>query len=347
MQPGISKLPKAPEVDEKHEDEDVGIHSFPVEPTTVNITVEKNVHVYPPGYITVQDSLASLTCATVDLSSINSDIHDDDKVTMDFEDGTVGKLSPTGKIHFVDKIDVSTMLRKCDKSGKHLGIPIDIKDWKWRVGILKFTEVPEYNVKLLYQVGWVSRDAYKDIFGMDYYEDLPEISQHDLVKVKYPTSWNVHPNTRTEYYAQRSLPPNNIIHALKVSSCSRMSLYEEAKDFICPNTNPDIYCKVPHVELIEYLTAYKDRPVKSVNSPMFKCLHWAIDKGLISDGSPLNPSSLVVKSDLRMLRDTIDDILPNLKRLIIKQSDIIEDSSEAVLASTGATQLIRKREYIN
>ena len=302
-------------------------HSLPVSPVTFNNEVMKSKPC-PPGYITLHESNCTFGCGSDALTSESFPV-DSDKITCDFNSNDiVGKLSPTGHLHFLDKIDVSTMLKPSDASGMWMGEHFDVSQWKWRVGLLEFTECPAYNVKMMYQVGWVSKEAYKDIFGIDYYEELPDIKQTDVIKVQYPQpSYNQ--NVRSKRYNQRSLPVHNTLSGPHVSSIDPFTLYSSPKMMLCAKPTPEIRKRMPTVDIANELSDYMKRPVQSVNSPIYKAVMRAKHDNLLTETVDVGCDNCHIQTVDEKLLESVSSTIPRaiakVCSAIIKETDILED----------------------
>lgn len=212
----------------------------------------------------------------VTLSSTGEDVGEDIAIYNFSEDvhDTIGRLSPTGSIHFIEKFDISSLLKTPDKDMKVNGIPFNPSALKCRHGLLQCVRQPSYTIVISSKVGWMVKPNFKECFGYDYDNDLPTIKQTNITKVVYPI-----PGSKEMYRwgnEKHSRHSEDHVHETKVKAAPMME----------PTANPlENKQKVKAGKKIksdrrtwlqiqeEDVIAYGQKAVKSSFSPMYKL--WA------------------------------------------------------------------------
>lgn len=226
----------------------------------------------PSGYIEVVDNSCTVEEPQMSLLSDGEDFGEDYSVFRFSDNGNkLGKLSPTGSIHFIDKFDLSTLLKDPDNDLKINGMPFDPSKLKCRYGMLKCVKQPMYTIALTTRIGWMSNINFKDCFGFDYENDLPTIKQRNITKLVYPVagSKELYRWGREKHYRHTSshVIEQKIIAKPKINYLKH-PLYEATKVKAGKNIKPYsrtwIRCSPDDIH------EYGQKAVKSSYSPMYR-----------------------------------------------------------------------------
>ena len=162
-------------------------------------------------------------------------------------------MCPESLFHIADKIDITSTL-------KESSIPSDKIPYskaKTRIGYVRYTKPPSYQLKVIYRLGWLPTPNYELLLGYLYRQDGITMKTTNTFDLTYDSSGRSHgylwkgKSRRGEIYLKDKILCDNkhIMHLSCISVNTGTHLVEVDEDDI---------------------TEYVNKPVKSFRNPMYK-----------------------------------------------------------------------------
>ena len=174
------------------------------------------------------------------------------------EEQQLGVLCPESLFHIADKIDITSTLKDSNIPSEK----IPYSKAKTRIGYIRYTKPPSYQLKVIYRLGWLPSANYELLFGYPYRQDGITMKTTNTFDLTYDSYGRSHrylwkgTSRRDETYMRDKILLDN--KRIKHSACASV----DAGTHIIEVDEDDI-------------SEYVNKPVKSFRNPMYKlcCPH--------------------------------------------------------------------------
>ena len=146
--------------------------------------------IYPEDYVDIVQNECTMEEEKPIVQSQMSRTHESGRILeMDYvKEGKLGKVTPLNKFYFADKFDRTVLLKDLSEveqvledAGMRPHYERDATHPKNRLGVWKCTEAPCVMEDITYRVGFMKRDNFKRVFGIDPVVEQEYVSTREMI----------------------------------------------------------------------------------------------------------------------------------------------------------------------